>query len=94
MGRLYVSFDEPLVVICPRCGGGRGNFVNPCDWCGATGGVPPEGVDDRLATLAHNLAIGAGLCRAFNLGGCLDEVSGADWITIMRWTPGCGKPAP
>ncbi len=35
----------------------------------------------RVETLARNLAIGAALCLAFDIGA--DECSG--------WTPGCGE---
>ncbi len=88
---LFVSFDEPLIVTCPRCSGGRGDFVNPCDWCGATGGVPPD--DVRLATLAHNLAIGAALCRAFwdGVRGEFARSMNASWVDL-KWHPGCGHP--
>ncbi len=51
-----------------------------------------------LATLAHNLAIGAALCRAFRLG----REWQAEYLTASwnggGWTypfePGCGRSAP
>jgi hypothetical protein len=98
MGRIYISFDEPLIVTCPCCGGGRGDFVNPCDWCGATGGVPPEAARDQLATLVHNLAIAGTLCRAFHLGRAwqyerlASEWNGGGWT--YPFEPGCGRSAP
>lgn len=41
----------------------------------------------RLGTLAHNLAIGAALCRAWQIGGNLVD----DWEASSRWSPGCGS---
>lgn len=45
----------------------------------------------RLETLAHNLAIAAGLQRACQLGydRCAGNHEGA-----QLWFPGCGRPAP
>lgn len=48
---------------------------------------------ERLATLAHNLAIGAGLCESFRLGGKhADDLWDADVRRL--WRPGCQRPAP
>lgn len=48
-------------------------------------------VNATLATLAHNLAIGAALCRAYRYGALNGsaDVLGRGW-----WWPGCGKRAP
>lgn len=44
--------------------------------------------------LAHNLAVGAALCRAFRLGGkYADDLWDVDAHTSM-WRPGCGRRAP
>lgn len=58
----------------------------------------------RLDKLAHNLAIGAALCRAFELGGKYADdlwaVDDLDWPSERRearaklWRPGCGRQAP
>ena len=46
-----------------------------------------------LRILAANLAVGAGLCRSWELA--LDEFSfyGEGWFDDYAWRPGCGKPA-
>ena len=52
-----------------------------------------------LTTLAHNLAIGAALCRAFSQGayavGTALPYRAVAYVDADRvWTPGCGKAAP
>ncbi len=63
-----------------------------------------EQYDYRTATLATNLAIGAALCRAFDLGygrgysacPCGEILDDDDWCRIdaRHWTPGSRSPAP
>lgn len=49
----------------------------------------------RLDTLAHNLAIGAALCRAWLHGfwTCHDSNYDLPDELIERWEPGCGRRA-
>ena len=56
----------------------------------------PEHVKRRLDTLAHNLAMAGGLCRAYDIGmermsmiWCRDEID-----PVRDWRPGCGRTAP
>jgi hypothetical protein len=88
------EYDEPcLDVQCDQCGherGGLNNVLCDCDQHGLTDVLDAM---YRLETLAHNLAIAAGLCRAHSLG----EGFGYEWATREpfwpRWEPGCGKDA-
>jgi hypothetical protein len=47
---------------------------------------------ERLATLAHNLAIGAGLCRAWDLGALYER--NENYCSPLAWSPGCRRWAP
>ena len=65
-----------------------------CDWFSRVMG---DGtfchLHELLVVLAHNLAIGAALCRAFRLGH--DPKHGGCWLDFCDgWQPGCGSPAP
>jgi hypothetical protein len=45
--------------------------------------------------LAHNLAIGAALCRAFALGEYFErDTAIGGWRLATRWAPGCQRSAP
>ena len=46
-----------------------------------------------LSTLAANIRIGAGLCRAHCLGWQVASYTGANVDTFV-WSPGCQRPAP
>lgn len=48
----------------------------------------------RLATLAHNLAIAAGLCRAFEQGRTFFWRAMDGLPASEDWRPGCQKDAP
>jgi hypothetical protein len=57
-----------------------------CPWC-------EKEFRAWIVPLAHNLAVAAGLCRAFTIGGAvaLDSAMG---IGLYQWRPGCGRHAP
>jgi hypothetical protein len=96
MGRGYNMFRvERLGVVfitpCPRCRGEGWLFDDhECGRCSGTGELVWDGM--WLHTLAHNLAIGAALCRAFLLG------HNTGWTGLgtddCDWHPGCGRQAP
>lgn len=87
-------------IACPDChSAGETYFENrnhpgfwqsaDCDRCDCEGHV-----DFDVATLAHNLAIGGALCRAFVMG--LEWADAANVMFDVRnaWRPGCGWSAP
>lgn len=90
---------------CPTCNNARTCGCDiawgSCIGCHAPNRRPAPGCvycpfcidecDENLGCLAHNLEIGAALCRAFWLGQCYEEPfpdSAGDW-----W-PGCQRPVP
>ncbi len=85
--------DEQRVFPCRDCGllrsKAEGGHIFPvCDRCWDQMFRTPD-TDKRLATLAHNLAIGGALCRAHR--------QGVEWhhtVPELRWDPGCGRSAP
>ena len=76
-------YEEPEIT-CPH-----GRSDNDCPTC------DEEQLDantiEALSTLAHNLAVAAGLCRAFELGQDHYEQGGYD---DENWSPGCKRSAP
>ena len=86
---LSIVCDELLWEPCTWCNRNGANLPDGfCDVCSNQGEVPIDVSD--LATLAHNLAIGAALCRAFELGR-RREACPVPW---GGWVSGCGKAAP
>ena len=70
-----------------------------CRACGREGYLCGSHKFDRVSwqeitTLAHNLAVAAGLCRAFDLGveSCFTYCE--HWYGSDGWKPGCGCEAP
>lgn len=86
-----IGFATPRLIRCRACNGDGRTPVTRlrCDVCDGVGGHECD--DWPLATLSHNLAIAAGLCRAHEIG----RLWGADEdARYVGWTPGCGKRAP
>ena len=66
-----------------------------CDWSRRVSYAGAScGMHVALTTLAHNLQIAAGLCRAFDLGveSCFTYCE--HWYGSDGWKPGCGCEAP
>jgi hypothetical protein len=90
------------VYVCQTCGRIFGRIRPSCPYCpDGRVWVRPIRVD-RLATLSHNFAIGAALCRAFDLGWdqcvdattCCGSLGRCGHVSKPWWAPGCGKAAP
>lgn len=84
-------------VECDVCGYARGGMNDlMCD-CDIDADLERMQAAERLRTLAHNLAIAAGLCAAHRLGriemqSWHDQWGGSD--PRSAWRPGCGRSAP
>jgi hypothetical protein len=90
MGSISIVHDDPYIDQCGYCDNGiQGDRY--CRYCNGDGVTVFDYSD--LATLAHNLAIAGGLCRAHKLGAGF----GYEWATrepfYPRWEPGCGSDA-
>lgn len=93
---------------CETCGmqrGGLNDLLCFCDKADARtaflinrwgGTLATLELSERLSTLAANLAIGAALCRAFDLGRVRRMPRDVRWGSRKRyqrpWEPGCGRP--
>lgn len=87
---ISIVHDDPLIEQCGYCDNGiQGDAY--CRYCGG------DGVDvfdfSALATLAHNLAIGAGLCESWERGYYTGESAGrcGREYAAGEWRPGCGE---
>lgn len=64
-------------------------LVGPdCSYCENT-----RRLTDCTATLAHNLAIAAGLCHAWRLGRVALHLERLPNKPLKPWSPGCGRRA-
>lgn len=96
-----IVHEKPVELTCGGCNG-RG-YVGDGHEC-ECGGSGTDWFDlTELTILAHNIAIGAALCRAYDLGENPRDLgpgkhiplsSGVAWIPDGVWRPGCGKAAP
>lgn len=86
-GGLVIGFANPRLMVCRVCNGTGIERLAPgsCTACHGTGGHETD--DWQLATLAHNLMIGAALCKAFTLGH--DPQHGSCWLDFcdgwLQW---------
>lgn len=84
---------------CEQCGHLRGGLNDlRCD-CDEHDLFGTWAVSEALATLAHNIGVAGGLCRAFSLGGRhADDLWAWDHVVgnpdAWLWRPGCRRPAP
>lgn len=74
----------PVVYSCEATAEGCSD--TECPYC--YGGL--RELPERLVTLAHNLAIAAGLCAAFEMGRDAGPGKYVPFVTCW-WRPGCGK---
>jgi hypothetical protein len=91
-----INCDEARVFPCQDCGVMRskaegGNIFTVCDACWDRTFRDPARVR-RLSTLAHNLAVAAGLCRAWDLGAMYER--NENYCSPLAWSPGCRRWAP
>lgn len=94
MGNIIIVHDDPLVEQCGYCDNG----IQGDQYCRYCGGDGVEVFDySPLATLAHNLAVAALGCAAFELGKAygaervITEWNGGGWTYPFH--PGCGRSA-
>lgn len=96
---ILLGHGGPSVEIdCWRCGN-TGDESGPDDEaevrCGKCGGWSNPHVWHVLATLAHNLAVGGALCRAFKLGDRHGLYTTDPYFYTPPWRPNVdGKAAP
>lgn len=98
MNYLIISTDDPPFVCCADCDGGANAYRGHGEYCGTCDGHGERPLDmSALATLAHNLAIGAALCRSYELGANPPDLgpgqriplkTGVAWIPDGVWQPG------
>lgn len=83
---ISIIHDDPLIEQCGYCDNG----IQGDQYCRVCNGDGLKVFDfSAVATLAHNIASGAGLCAAFYLG--FEAGSGP---RPLMWKPGCGVAVP